>query len=1026
MHTYNKRVLKNLIGKYISPFIVEERLAIPEWKSRTALHPAPGVIVPDGKPPETLRLGDAWRIGYDDTRYFEATVLVPDRFGGRKCYLCIDFGGEALVRINGKIVGGVSSRMNSGWVGRNEILFPVPLKAGELLQIELEAAVDCGGFCDAALAGETSMRYELKTAELQCIHEETERFYYEIMGAWDAMEHTNDACVAARLYNAIDDAAHVPDYNAGKERFYADVPKAAALLRERLEAIPYATPGRVILTGHSHLDIAWLWTTNELTRKTARTFANTLALMDAYPDFRFTQSQAATYWFIKEYYPELYPRIKEKVKSGQWEIVGNTWVEADTNIASGESLIRQLLYGREFFLKEFGVSSDIYWLPDCFGFTAALPQIIRRSGMKYFFTSKLQNNDTNEFPMSVFRWRAHSGDEVLAYMQKIGYGGEADAYYITEARARNRQNALVDATMGNFGYGDGGGGCTYAMMERIRSLQRTPGMPEIAVGTAREFFAEVEKAADELPVWDGEMYYENHRGTFTSQAFVKENNRRGEYLLRDCELLGVLCGETDRAGTEALWRLLLVNQFHDILPGTSIHAVFENTKKEYARLRKEAGALRRRRLTQLSARCGGENSVVVWNLLPRPVSGAVSVDVPKGACGILDEAGRAMRSEYTEHSDRTTITFLAEDVPAVGCRRFTLINFEFGTQCVTAAPDLLENEYLRAAFGRDGALTSLFDKEQGREILSGPGNLLSVSHDKPIHESAWNLENDYMMHMDYLSADGVAVLCATPVRGVLRATYRYGSSVITQDITLTADSRRLEFRTHVDWNEREKVLKAEFPVNVRARYSTFEIAHGATERPTFANNPYERAMFECCAHKWIDLSEGEGGVALLNDCKYGHDVQGNVMRITLMRGPVVPDREADVCEQDFTYAVYPHAGNWNDADVAFEAQKLNEPLTGVFTAVGGAEAAERSWFTCSAPNLVLDALKPAQDDRGVILRVYEAERKRTRATVSLDVHASRCFACNLMEEDEEELPLADGAVTFDIAPFEVRTFRFLP
>ena len=353
MHTPNKRVLNNLIHTYISPFIVEDRVVIPEWKSRTAVHRAPGVLVPDDKPEETLRLGDAWRAGYDDTRFFEAEVTVPPHFAGRKCYLSFDFGGEALVRINGRIAGAVSSRANSGWVGRDDVLLPAPPQAGETLRIELEAAVDCGGFCDHAMAGEKNMRYELKKAELQLINEETERFYYDVVCAWDAMEHTEDPYVAKRLYNAVDDAAHVPDYDAGQARFYADVPRAAALLRRRLDAIPYASPGRVILTGHSHLDIAWLWTTNELTRKTARTFANTLALMDAYPDFRFTQSQAAVYWFIREYYPELYPRIKEKVKNGQWEIVGNAWVEADTNIASGESLVRQLLYGREFFLKEY-------------------------------------------------------------------------------------------------------------------------------------------------------------------------------------------------------------------------------------------------------------------------------------------------------------------------------------------------------------------------------------------------------------------------------------------------------------------------------------------------------------------------------------------------------------------------------------------------------------------------------------------------------------------------------------------------
>ena len=1026
MHTLNKRVLDNLIHKYIHPLIVEDKIVLNDWTSFTGVHPRPGVIEPDGKPAVKMQLGDVWRVGYDDTRFFETNLTVPPHFAGRKCYLSFDFGGEAIVRINGKIVGAVSSRANSGWVGRDEILFSSPLAAGETLHIQLEAAVDCGGFCDRAMAGGTYMQYELKKAELQLINEATESFYFDITCAWAVMENTEDPYVAKRLFNAIDDAAHIPDYDAGKARFYADVPAAAALLRDRLDKIPYASPGRIIMTGHSHLDIAWLWTTNELTRKTARTFANTLALMDNYPDFKFTQSQAAVYWFIKEYYPELYPRIKEAVKNGRWEIVGNTWVEADTNIASGESLVRQLLYGREFFMKEFGVSSDIYWLPDCFGFTAALPQIIRRSGMKYFYTSKLSNNDTNVFPMNVFKWRSHSGDEVLAYMQNAGYNSAADADYVFSLRAKNRQNDLVDAYMGNFGYGDGGGGCTYRMVEKLHRFQKMPGIPQVTMGTAKEFFAEVEKAADTLPVWDGEMYYENHRGTFTSQAFVKENNRRGEYLLRDCELLGVLAGAYDKERLERLWQILLTNQFHDILPGTSIHEVFENTKEEYARFRADSNALKAGLLADLSGAYAAKNGITVWNLLPRAVSGSVKVKIPAGFSGITTAGGQALPCAVYEGADGCEMEFLAENVPAVGCKTFQLTAAASKETSVTAERDLLENAYLRVRFDPQGNILSCFDKENGREVLSSPGNLLSISHDKPIHESAWNLESDYKLHMDYLTkASSVEVLESSPVKGVLHVVHTYNRSVITQDITLYAGAKRLDFVTHTNWQEREKVLKAEFPVNIRARYSAFEIAHGATERPTFANNSFEQAMFECCAHKWVDLSEGDYGVALLNNCKYGHDVTDGLLRITLMRGPVCPDPKGDIGEQDFIYSLYPHAGKWNDAQVVWEAQKLNEPLTAVYTSAGTGTAPGHSYLSVDRPDIVLDAVKQAQDGEGVILRVYEAEQKHTEVTLMLPFAPKACYECNLMEENEKELPVAGDRLRFSIKPFEVKTFRII-
>ncbi|MBQ6119226.1 MAG: hypothetical protein IJK98_08340, partial [Clostridia bacterium] len=399
----------------MAPYVEEQTLEIPEWVSYTGVHTAPNHIELDGKPSTVMRIGDRYNVGYDDTRYFEAEITVPDDFAGRKVYLVIDFGGEAIIRVNGEIVGAVSSPENHGWVSRDAILFPQGVKAGEKLSIQCENAVDCGGFCNTAMAGGTHMNYMLKTAKLVLINEAAESFDFDMRCAWDAYEHTDDKVVAKRLYNAIDDAMHMVDYDMGKEAFYATVPAAAEHFWADVAKILFATPGEVIMAGHSHLDIAWLWTTRELNRKTARTFSNNLALMDTYPDFRFTQSQAIVYWFMKERWPDIFARVKEKVKSGQWEITGNTWVEADTNIASGESLIRQLLYGREFFLKEFGVSSDVYWLPDCFGFTAALPQIIKKSGMKYFITSKLQNNDTNEFPVSAYKWRSHSGDEVLAF-----------------------------------------------------------------------------------------------------------------------------------------------------------------------------------------------------------------------------------------------------------------------------------------------------------------------------------------------------------------------------------------------------------------------------------------------------------------------------------------------------------------------------------------------------------------------------------------------------------------------------------
>lgn len=1019
-HTYNPRVLKNLI-KQLYPYVTEKSIVIPEWDSYTGEHVRPAVIELDGKPATKMKLGDRWGATLDTTRYFENEFTVPEELQDKKVYLTVDFGGEAIVRINGEIMGAVSSREASGWVHRTDILFHRPLKAGEKLFIQIENAVDSGGYFNHAFPDKKPITYTLNTAQFRVINEAAEDIWYDINCAWNVYEVTEDEYVAKRIYNAVDTAIHKLDFDFGKERFYDSIPEAKKCLWDELAKINYATPGDVMICGHSHLDVAWLWTVKEIHRKCARTFSNNVSLMKAYPDFKFTQSQAAVYSFVKDHYPEVYEDVKKFVKNGQWEITGNTWVEADTNIASGESLIRQLLYGREFFMKEFGISSDIYWLPDCFGFTAALPQVIKKSGMKYFLTSKLQYNDTNEFPLSVFKWRAHSGDEVIAYMQKVHYEGDADAGYIKNTRKTNRQNDIVDASMGMFGYGDGGGGCTFDMVEKVRRFQKIPGLPKVKMAQANDFFSEVEKSADALPVWDGEMYYENHRGTFTSQAFVKKNNRKGEYLLRNAEMLSLAAGTYDKEKLEKIWKLLLTNQFHDILPGTSIQEVFENTREEYALMNKEGNEITDEALRILSSKAAnGKNSIVVWNFLPFAVTAPVKTKVPSGAFSVKDCDGKNAVSFVKDG----VAQFVAENVPPMGYKVYRLLEEEGSAENVQAGKDFLENKFLRAEFDGNGNLKALINKKLGKNVLKSAGNLLSISHDKPIHESAWNLENDYKMKMWYLEkADSVELIECNPVKAVIRTVHSFNKSVITQDITLTADAKTLIFDTTVDWHETEKVLKAEFPLDIRSRIATYEIAHGALERPTYANNSYERAMFECCAHKWADLSQGDMGVSVINDCKYGYDIDGSTMRITLMRAPILPDATADKGISAFRYGIYIHENRWDDGDTVKEAFKENIPLKAVFADEGNSSVREHSFITVSDDRIMIDAVKQAQDGDGIIIRVYETNAHSGEITLTLNGLDFSATECDLMENDIGCIAVSDSSFTFAINPFEVKSFR---
>ncbi len=1028
MPTLNPRVLENQI-KQIKPYMVTDTLVIEEWNTYTGIHESPNNIVLDGKPPVTMRLGDRWKIGYHDTRYFEATVIIPDNFAGKKLYLDVDFGGEALVRINGEIVGAVSSRANSGWVGRTEILFKEPFKGGEKLDIQIEGTVDTAAFCAFNVyEGKEYMEYQMVTSQLTAVDEATESYWYDISTAHQAYLCCDDEYIKSRLYIAIDESVHQLDFDLGGEAFRNSVSAATDKLWDLIGKIEYSTPGEVLVGGHSHIDVAWLWTVREVVRKTARTFSNNIALMDNYPDFKFTQSQAVLYDFMKKHYPDIFEKVKEKIKNGQWEIVGNAWVEADTNIASGEALIRQLLYGREFFKTEFGVDSDTYWLPDCFGFTWALPQIIKRSGMKNFLTSKLQYNDTNEFPMSVFRWRSHSGDEVLAYMQKVHYQGDYDPDYVRRTRSTNRQNNIVDTSFGMFGYGDGGGGCTYQMLEQGKRVEKLPGLPKSRNAHVSDFFSAIEKDFDKLPVWDGEMYYENHRGTFTSQAFVKKNNRQGEYLMREVELLSVLSGnEYQKEEIERIWKLLLVNQFHDILPGTSIHEVFEVCRKEYKEMHECGNALISKAKATLESKINPKaDSVIVWNMLTWPVDGIVKVELPFKAVSVSDKDGNLLPCISEETEDGCTLEFKATNVPALGYGIYSIVSEKAQADCVKATTSCLENEFIKVELDENGLLDKVYDKEANRQILTGKGNLMTISMDKPVGESAWNMEFDYQMKQwELLNAESIEVIEASELRGVVRVVRKFNKSTITQDIILEKGKRTVDFDTTVDWWEREKVLKAAFPVDIRSKNASCEIAHGAAEYPTHYNTSYDQAKFEFCAHKWADLSEGGYGVSILNDCKYGYNVHDNIMKITLMRGPVNPDATGDEGISTFRYSLYPHSGAWREADTVKLGFNENIRLKASFIKGNGGDDCGHSFASISKENVILDALKPAQDGNGIIVRVYEAETRRTDVQMEFDLDYSRVVECNLMECDEREIPVEGKKFSFNMKPHEVKTFRLI-
>ncbi|MFD1733930.1 alpha-mannosidase [Deinococcus malanensis] len=724
--------------------------------------------------------------------------------------------------------------------------------------------------------------------------------------------------------------------------------RCAARGREQL-LLSYPAEGQLALSGHAHIDLAWLWPLSETRHKVKRTFSTVLSLMDEYPDFTFNQSMGQLYEFLLEEAPDLFSTVQKRVQEGRWDLVGGMWVEPDGNLISGESWARQLLHGQRFFEQHFGKRASVCWLPDTFGYSANLPQFLQQGEIRYFFTTKLYWSETNPFPYDLYHWEAIDGTRVLAhqfYNPAEGYNGDIKALDLAETWKAFRGKRWHDESLLSFGYGDGGGGPTRHMLDRYERLKRFPGLPGLHMTRIEDFYARVD--GSRLPVWVGEQYLELHRGTYTTQGRVKALNRRLEHVLPEaeaaCALATRLTGARyPREELYGLWKVLLRNQFHDILPGSSVRAVYDVAHQELDETLARGEALRDAALLALSRRVQGEGDVA-WNL------------------------------SLTERECRGVW------VPPLGYARVPA-----GEQAGVADGLTLDNEHLRVVVNEDGTLGSVWHKSEGREAL-GPeedgsirGNQLWAYVDVPRAWEAWDVDASY-------AREGEEVLASDRPRRLdehqIRVDRTLGNSRVTQTYVLRPGMRRVDIVTGAQWTGRRTFLRALTRANVRTMHATFESAYGAVERTTHMNTSWDAAQFESPGHRWADVSEGGFGLSLLNDSKYGHSVHGDVLGLSLLRGPVYPDPGADEGEHRFTYSLFPHAGDWRGQGMAGtvgQATDLNAPLTVVSAPAGpaGEWPESGSLLTVEAgAGVQLGVLKLAEDADKLLLRVYDAHGSR--------------------------------------------------
>ncbi len=789
--------------------------------------------------------------------------------------------------------------------------------------------------------------------------------------------------------------------------------------------------------GHTHIDVAWWWTVEQTKEKVGRSFATVLKLMEEYPNYKFMSSQPQLYYFLKERYPELYERLKERVKEGRWEPEGGMWVEADCNLTSGESLVRQFMHGKRFFKEEFGVDSRILWLPDVFGYSGALPQIMKKSGIDYFMTTKLAWNQFNKIPNDTLLWKGIDGTKIFThFISTLGVGQSANEFFTTYngmlhpdsimgGWMRYQNKDINNDILISYGYGDGGGGPTREMLETsIRMEKGIRGIPRVRQEFSGTYFDELyDRVKDNkrLPVWEGEFYFEYHRGTYTSMARNKRSNRKSELMLMDLELLSVMALKQNipypAEEIDAMWKKLLLNQFHDILPGSSIKEVYEVTKREYEEMADKAGAIINHCLDALT---GSGEGVTIYNTLGFLRDDIVllnDIDVQ----ALKDEAGNSYPVQKTGSG---AVVYL-KGLPSKGSKTFEAVRSGKGEVPFHLSGNRLETPFYTIELNEQGLFTSIYDKEYDREVLQDgqQGNLLRIYEDKPIYYDNWDIDIYYTeKSWDVTNISRMEWTETGEVRTILEIDRNISNSVIRQKIYFYAQSRRIEFQTYVDWKEHQHLLKVHFPVNIHSDEAAFDIQFGNVTRKVHSNTSWDIARFESCGHKWIDLSEGHYGVSLLNDCKYGYSVKDGNMAVTLIKSGIEPNPAADQEEHYFTYAIYPHAETWKAAGTVREAACLNQPA---YAVKGGIPGKVTSYVSTDQSNVMIETVKQAEDGDGIILRIYEYENALTKAHIYLG-RASEILSVeesNLLEEAKDAVTRTEKGFVFEIKPYEIKTYR---
>ncbi len=1016
-----------LVFEQVQDKIIAASYPIDGWQIRNGQYFATGYRWEDDFHP--IHDGEAWG-GPDVTCEMKATFTVPRELDGKKVYLYMYTSSEVMVSEDGHYIDGIDP--NRSWLPYLE-----KARAGESHSLRLEA------YTRSKPDDDRGVTRNLKG----CI----QHF------ALPALILLDEEMLALKFdLDMLYQCAYAPNMDEGAKEFYQKkVEEILPLFPEfendvdgaMKEALPqirqfikehvygsdkiFGHSGNLACVAHSHLDIAYHWKVEQTIQKNARTALIQLRLMDRWHEFSYAHTQGWTYEQLEEHYPEIFEQVRQRIKEGRWEVVGGMYVEPDCNVISAESMVRQILYGKGYFKEKFDVDVDNAWLPDVFGNSAIMPQILKKCKIPYFVSNKMSTwNDTNLFPHNHFIWRGLDGSEVFACVPPVHFITWMDPAQAIDHWGCFQDKDISSESLQMYGYGDGGSGATDEMLEYYYRQQNLGGLPNMRLTTGKEFLHSAFEDAEDFPRWDGDLYLEMHRGTFTTKGELKRENRRGEFQAQRTEVLaaiGALQGEKTASPNELknTWKKLLLNQFHDILPGSHTAPVAIDALETYKDMREEFAAFESGALGKLSSPT--KDAYFTANLMTNPRNLAYA-PTSSGLEGLQDKIGKQYPVQKINHADGSEeLCADLSDLPGMTFKNFIETKSVAKVDSnMSATVNCLENDFFHIEISPCGHLGTIFDKKRGLAVNAKGEHLneWQLFEDCPGMYNAWDIVRTFEnKRIDLPKWDNITVCENGPVSAAVRMEICFGKSKAVQIIRIWKKTARIDFDTWVDWHEDQKLLKVAFPLNVHARTYSADTSAGVIERMNHKNTTWEQARFEVPCHKWVDVSEGMFGVAILNDCKYGCDVKDHTVRLSLLRAPIRPDRESDRCQHRFTYSICPHGPSWQTDNVAGMAYDLNEPLA---LHAGEAKAADKNWLSVSAPALQLQAMKQAEDgSKDIVVRLTEIYGSRGIATITPGFDFSEAYLCDMLEEKEAELVGNNKVVLLPYQTNEILTVRFV-